>query len=48
MTPRPIPDPVDSAPLFVAFCLSTIAACFLAGYKLGALLYEKTFGGNDG
>lgn len=41
MTPRPIPDPVASAPLFVAFCLSSVAACFLAGYRLGGYLFEK-------
>ena len=40
MTPRPIPDPISSAPMVVAFCLSTIAAFFLCGYRLGQYLYD--------
>lgn len=39
--PRPLPDPVASAPLFVAFCLSTVAAAFLGGYRLTEFLFDR-------
>lgn len=39
--PRPLPDPVSSAPMVVAFCLSTVAAAVVAGGAIGQWLYTK-------
>lgn len=40
MTPRPIPDPVSSAPMLVAFTLSTIAAAVVAVAALARYAYD--------
>lgn len=41
MTPRQIPDPISSVPMAVAFCLSTVAAVFLAAWRLTQYGYER-------
>lgn len=40
MSPRPIPDPVASAPLVLAFALSSLAAAVVAGAAIGRWIYE--------
>ena len=39
--PRPLPDPVRSAPLLIAFIGATVAAFFAAGYAIAAALYDR-------
>lgn len=41
MSPRPVPDPLISAPAFVALSLASVAACFLAGYQLTTYLFDR-------
>lgn len=42
--PRPIPDPVRSAPELVIFCLATIASFFAMGYALAGWAYDRITG----
>lgn len=39
--PRPLPDPVRSVPLLVAFIGATVAAFFAMGYTLAGYVYDR-------
>jgi hypothetical protein len=39
--PRPIPDPIRSAPELIVFIAATFASCFAAGYALAAHIYDR-------
>lgn len=39
--PRPVPDPIRSAPELIVFIAACFAACFAAGYTLAAHIFDR-------